>query len=195
MPLFKHSNLKYFWLNLKSFLTAIITHDKSFLVPLLEFLYKSWPSRYPEKVISYIEFIEYLFNTFTEDLVCEKNTENTLILVFKKLCSKLLSNIKDDNLLISDKTLILFKNNKFLDLFNEYKFETRIIIYLTDNIKIHWSEEIKGISKLVLSRFKSYSPDSFEQIDNELKNYIENLNLSNISEEIWDILRFDLKAD
>ena len=55
--------------------------------------------------------------------------------------------------------------------------------------------EIKIISKLVLSKLENFDKKILDRIDHDTKEFILSLNLSNISEELWDGLKFELKAD
>lgn len=63
-----------------------------------------------------------------------------------------------------------------------------IIFYIT-------CSEIKIISKLVLIKIENFDKTITDKLDKEMKEFVLSLNLSNLSEELWDGLKFDLKAD
>lgn len=185
---FKNKNLKSFWNNYKTFLTNLIKEDRSVLLIVINFIYKSWPSKLPDKICTIIEFYELLVSIYQSELIKLPN--------FKKITSKIISSTMDLNILVADKSLIIFKNDTLLKMFiNDFKFGNKILLNLIDNIKNHWCDDIKSISKLVLSKIKSSYPDSIEELDNDSKNYISLIQFSQATDELWELLRFELKAD
>ena len=185
---FKNKNLKLFWNNYKSFLISLIKEDNSVLLVITNFLYKSWPSRYPEKVCMLIDFVEIMINQYKTELLKLAN--------FKRIASKIVTSIKDLNILVADKALIIFKNDVILKMMiDDFNWGNKIIVNIVQNIKNHWCEDIKGISLLVLSKFKNTYPNLFENVDLETKSYISTLKFSQATDELWEALRFELKAD
>jgi hypothetical protein len=55
--------------------------------------------------------------------------------------------------------------------------------------------EIKIISKLVISKLIMSNKNILERLSEENRKLIEASNITNISEELWDILKFNVKAD
>ncbi len=59
-PLLKNKFIKHFFVNLKSFIIKICSY-KNVVNNFLQFLNLTWPVRYPDKVVFYIEIIETVF--------------------------------------------------------------------------------------------------------------------------------------
>jgi hypothetical protein len=186
---FKNKNLKSFWNNYKTFLISLIKEDNSVLLIVVNFLYKSWPARNPEKICLTIELYENLVNSYQSELV--------KLPFFKKLTSKIITSIKDLNIIVSDKAMIMFKNDNLMKVcFADFKLGPKIITNLIDNIKNHWYDEIKAISKLVLAKIKNNYPSEVETLDQELRDYVKTIQFSQEQhDELWEMMRFELKAD
>jgi len=88
----------------------------------------------------------------------------------------------------------MFKTGRIVSLFNEYGLYKLIAKNLVENINSHWSDDIQIISKLVISKFMNFDNEFLKNIEPKEKKYIENLNLSEYTEEMWGV-HFDLKAD
>ena len=189
LPIFKQKNVKVIWVGFKNFMLSLLKYDhESFLPIIINFLYKSWPSKNPEKICLIIELIEIIYPLYKTMLI--------KLLPFKKIILKVVSSIKDMNVIIADKSLIIFKHDDFLYLFfDEFKLENKIIENLVENLKKHWSDDIKSISKLVLSKIKNNYPNIMNTISKELTDYIEMINISQENDDLWEVLKYDLKAD
>ena len=59
-PLIKSNYLKYFSANFKNFISYLLTIDSSFVKNLILYIIKTWPIRYPEKIVLYLEIIEII---------------------------------------------------------------------------------------------------------------------------------------
>jgi hypothetical protein len=57
-PIIKNKNLKIQSSNFKTFLIKICEIHSDIVIVLLKYLWKSWPTRYPEKVLYYFEILE-----------------------------------------------------------------------------------------------------------------------------------------
>lgn len=47
----------------------------------------------------------------------------------------------------------------------------------------------------MLIKIENFDKTITDKLDKEMKEFVLSLNLSNLSEELWDGLKFDLKAD
>jgi hypothetical protein len=54
----KHTYIKHFWDNLKKTLTILFELDDATAHDILHFMGLSWPVRYPDKILLYLELIE-----------------------------------------------------------------------------------------------------------------------------------------
>lgn len=66
-PLIKNKFIKYFFVNYKNFIVKICPLSKEIVIKFINFLNMSWPVRYPEKCVYYIELFENVninFNKF-----------------------------------------------------------------------------------------------------------------------------------
>jgi hypothetical protein len=88
----------------------------------------------------------------------------------------------------------MFKSGKIIKLLSEFGMFKRIAKILVNNISSHWSEDIKIISKLVIAKLISFDSEFLKLIDPKEKKFIDNLNLTEYSDELW-VVHFDLKAD
>ncbi len=65
---------------------------------------------------------------------------------------------------------------------------------LVKNIDSHWNDEIKIISKLVISKLIKYDDNFLRKIEPVDRKFIASLDLSEYSEEMWGV-HFDLKGE
>lgn len=185
---FKNKQLKSFWSNYKIFLLSLIKEDLYVLQITINFIYKSWPSRYPDKIVLVIEFLETLLSLYFNEMIKYSN--------FKKICSKIVVSISDMNIIVADKALISFKNDQLMKIMiNEFNYGIKIINAIVFNIKNHWCDDIKNISKLVLSKIKSVYPNIMSDLDKNTIMFIDSIQFSQGAEDLWELLRFELKAD
>ena len=91
LPLLKNNFLKYFSLNLKNFINFLLTIDQNYIKNIITFLLKSWPVRYPDKLLIYIEIIENIL------LNHQKDNQNEY---FKKVLRKIAISITNANFLV-----------------------------------------------------------------------------------------------
>lgn len=198
LNIFKHKQIKSFWNNLKTFIIDLINFDKdSFLNNLIVFMYKSWPNKNPDKICYLIELIEAIFINMNEDNN-KKDNKNILFncIYFVKLSNKIINSITNLNVVVADKTLILFKHDELLNFFiDDCKLINVLLTKLIENIKNHWSDEIKSISKLVLSKIKNNKPECLSQCNEEVIKYINSIQFSQDNEYLWDLIKYELKAD
>lgn len=188
LPVFRHKNLKMIWSGYKAFLTAIIKHDNTLLNVVLTFFYKTWPYKFPDKLCLLVEFIEGLYSQYPFEI--------SKILVFRKLVAKLIACMKDSNVIVADKCLIIFKHDDLVNVFiNDFNFGESILKNIVSNIKLHWSEDIKTISKLVLSKLKNNHGQILESATDEVLSFINSVQFNQDNDDLWEILKFDLRAD
>lgn len=185
---FKNKQLKSFWINYKNFLLCLIKEDICVLQITINFIYKSWPCRYPDKIVLVIEFLETLFSLYQSEMIKLSN--------FKKICSKIIVTMSDMNIIVADKALISLKNDQLLKtIINEFNYGLKVINLLVYNIKNHWCDDIKNISKLVLSKIKTAHPNLLAELDKATIMFIDSIQFSQGAEDLWELLRFELKAD
>ena len=185
-PLLKAKNI-YKQNNLKETIFKFMQYDKIILNEVLKFLLKSWPIRYPGKIIAFLDIIE---NIFTKNLVANVD-ENILGLILKKInCC-----MADLNFLIADRSIIFFKNENFINCLYKYDLCLRFIRKMLDNISMHWSQEIKIISKIVINRLIKKDENLMKNLTEKEKEVLNNFKLDvSDNEDIWDI-QFNLKGD
>jgi hypothetical protein len=184
-PLLKCKNINR-QINLKETLFKFMEYDKNILNEIIKFLLRTWPVRYPDRVIIYLDIIENIFtkNLFNLD---EKLLDN----VFRKInfC------ISDLNFLIADRCIVFFKNDNFISYLYKYNIQMKFIRKLINNLENHWSQEIKIISKIVINKLIKKDENILKNLSQKDKEIFDSFNYDvNDSEEIWDI-HFNLKGD
>ena len=172
--------------NLKETLLKFMEYDKNILNEIIKFLLKTWPVRYPDRIIVYLDIIENIFskNLFNLD-------ERLLDNVFRKInfC------LSDLNFLIADRCIIFFKNDNFISYLYKFNLYMKFIKKLINNLESHWSQEIKIISKIVINKLIKKDDNILKNLSEKEKEIIDSFNYDvNDTEEIWDI-HFNLKGD
>jgi hypothetical protein len=179
----KNVNKQY---NLKETLFKFMKYDKSLLNEIIKFVLKSWPIRYPDRIIVYLDILE---NIFSKNL-CNID-ENLLDSVFKKIYCCL----NDLNFIIADRSIVFFKNDNFISCLYKYNLHIKMIKKLISNLSEHWSQEIKIISKIVINKLSKKDDNIMKNLTDKEKETINSFNYDiNDSEEVWDI-HFNLKGD
>ena len=144
-PLLKCKNIKKQY-NLKETLFKFMEYDKSILNEIIKFILKTWPIRYPDRTIAYLDIIENIFNKNIFSL-----DERLLDPLFKKInCC-----LSDLNFLIADRSIAFFKNDNFIACLYKYNLHLKLIHKLINNLENHLSQEIKIISKIVTNLVNS----------------------------------------
>ena len=93
-------------------------YDKSILNEIIKFILKTWPIRYPDRTMSYLDIIENIFNKNLFSL-----DERLLDPLFKKInCC-----LSDLNFLIADRSIAFFKNDNFIACLYKYNLHLKII--------------------------------------------------------------------
>ena len=184
-PLLKCKNINK-QSNLKETLFKFMEYDKNILNEIIKFLLRTWPVRYPDRVIIYLDIIE---NIFTKNLfqLDEKLLDN----VFRKInyC------LSDLNFLIADRCIVFFKNDNFITYLYKFNIQMKFIRKLINNLENHWSQEIKIISKIVINKLMKKDENILNKLSEKEKEIFDNFNYDvNDSEDIWDI-HFNLKGD
>ena len=184
-PLLKCKNINK-QSNLKETLFKFMEYDKNILNEIIKFLLRTWPVRYPDRVIIYLDIIE---NIFTKNLfqLDEKLLDN----VFRKInyC------LSDLNFLIADRCIVFFKNDNFITYLYKFNIQMKFIRKLINNLENHWSQEIKIISKIVINKLMKKDENILNNLSEKEKEIFDNFNYDvNDSEDIWDI-HFNLKGD
>ena len=184
-PLLKCKNINKQY-NLKETLLKFMEYDKNILNEIIKFLLKTWPVRYPDRIIVYLDIIENIFskNLFNLD-------ERLLDNVFRKInfC------LSDLNFLIADRCIIFFKNDNFISYLYKFNLYMKFIKKLINNLESHWSQEIKIISKIVINKLIKKDDNILKNLSEKEKEIIDSFNYDvNDTEEIWDI-HFNLKGD
>ena len=184
-PLLKCKNINK-QSNLKETLFKFMEYDKSILNEIIKFILKSWPIRYPDRTIVYLDIIENIFNKNLFSL-----DERLLDSVFKKInCC-----LSDLNFLIADRSIVFFKNDNFITCLYKYNLHLKLIHKLINNLESHWSQEIKIISKIVINKLIKKEENILKNLSEKDKEIIDSFNYDvNDTEEIWDI-HFNLKGD
>ena len=184
-PLLKCKNINKQY-NLKETLFKFMEYDKSILNEIIKFILKSWPIRYPDRTIVYLDIIE---NIFTKNLF--NLDEKLLDSVLKKInCC-----LSDLNFLIADRSIVFFKNDNFISCLYKYNLHLKLILKLINNLESHWSQEIKIISKIVINKLIKKDDNILKNLSEKDKEIIDSFNYDvNDTEEIWDI-HFNLKGD
>jgi hypothetical protein len=187
LPLMKNNHVKFFWPRLKEFLVKICEIDKIIAECTLFYTLLSWPVRYPEKITNYLELIELLFCRNDSNYQFDKK-------LTKRLLNKIITCLGDLNFLVSDRTMVLFKNDKLIEIYFTSSYENLLIERLITNIETHWSSELKIISKVVISKLLNHDKGLLKRLSLINQEKIESYNLYSYNEEVWDI-QFALKAD
>ena len=184
-PLLKCKNINK-QTNLKETLFKFMEYDKNLLNEIIKFLLRTWPVRYPDRVIIYLDIIE---NIFTKNLF--NLDERLLDNIFKKInfC------LSDLNFLIADRCIVFFKNNNFITYLYKFNIYMKFIKKLINNLESHWSQEIKIISKIVINKLIKKDENILKNLSEKDKEIFNSFNYDvNDTEEIWDI-HFNLKGD
>ena len=176
---------------LKETLVKFMNFNKKYLNLILNYLIKTWPIRFPERIIVYLDLIENFFNTQNDSNILF-NVDETLM---ANLLKKIITCFSDESFLIGDRSLIFFKNENFIVTLYRINSQKKVMDTLIRNIKTHWSQEIKIISKIVISKLLKRDEKIMELISKEDKEVIDKLEFDIAeSEDIWDI-QFNLKGD
>jgi hypothetical protein len=184
-PLLKCKNINKQY-NLKETLFKFMEYDKSILNEIIKFILKSWPIRYPDRTIVYLDIFENIFNKNLFSL-----DERLLDSVFKKISCCL----SDLNFLIADRSIVFFKNDNFITCLYKYNLQFKFIRKLINNLESHWSQEIKIISKIVINKLAKRDENILKNLSDKERETIDSFNYDvNDTEEIWDI-HFNLKGD
>ncbi len=185
-PLLKCKNI-YKQSILKEMIYKLMSFDKNVLQEILKYLIKTWPVRYPDRIITYLDILENIFNNnLTSNL-----DEDLLNKVFRKIkiC------FSDLSFLIADRSLIFFKNENFILELYKSNLQLSFLSKLVENIEKHWSQEIKIISRIVISRLSKRDDKLLNNLSESEKKIIDDFKFDiNESEDIWDI-QFNLKGD
>ena len=184
-PLLKCKNINK-QTNLKETLFKFMEYDKNLLNEIIKFLLRTWPMRYPDRVIIYLDIIE---NIFTKNLF--NLDERLLDNIFKKInfC------LSDLNFLIADRCIVFFKNDNFITYLYKFNIYMKFIKKLINNLESHWSQEIKIISKIVINKLIKKDENILKNLSEKDKEIFNSFNYDvNDTEEIWDI-HFNLKGD
>jgi hypothetical protein len=185
-PLLKCKNI-YKQNILKEMIYKLMAFDKNVLQEILNYLIKTWPVRYPDRIITYLDILE---NIFTNNLTSNLD-ENLLNKIFRKIkiC------FSDLSFLIADRSLIFFKNENFIVELYKSNLQLSFLSKLVENIENHWSQEIKIISRIVISRLSKRDEKLLNNLSETEKKIIDDFKFDiNESEDIWDI-QFNLKGD
>ena len=137
-PLLKCKNINK-QTNLKETLFKFMEYDKNLLNEIIKFLLRTWPVRYPDRVIIYLDIIE---NIFTKNLF---NLDERLL---DNIFTKINFCLSDLNFLIADRCIVFFKNDNFITYLYKFNIYMKFIKKLINNLESHWSQEIKIISKI-----------------------------------------------
>ena len=184
-PLLKCKNINK-QTNLKETLFKFMEYDKNLLNEIIKFLLRTWPVRYPDRVIIYLDIIE---NIFTKNLF--NLDERLLDNIFKKInfC------LSDLNFLIADRCIVFFKNDNFITYLYKFNIYMKFFKKLINNLESHWSQEIKIISKIVINKLIKKDENILKNLSEKDKEIFNSFNYDvNDTEEIWDI-HFNLKGD
>ena len=184
-PLLKCKNINK-QTNLKETLFKFMEYDKNLLNEIIKFLLRTWPVRYPDRVIIYLDIIE---NIFTKNLF--NLDERLLDNIFKKInfC------LSDLNFLIADRCIVFFKNDNFITYLYKFNIYMKFIKKLINNLESHWSQEIKIVSKIVINKLIKKDENILKNLSEKDKEIFNSFNYDvNDTEEIWDI-HFNLKGD
>jgi hypothetical protein len=176
---------------LKETIIKLMNFNKKYLNLILSYLIKTWPIRYPERIMVYLDLIENVFNAQNDTTILFNVDEKLMLSLLKKI----ITCFSDESFLIGDRSLIYFKNEHFIITIYRLNLQKKVMDTLLKNIKTHWSQEIKIISKIVISKLMKRDEKIEEMISKEDKEIIDKLEFDiGESEDIWDI-QFNLKGD
>ena len=176
---------------MKEMLIKLMNFDTNACNAILSFLIRTWPVRYPERIIIYLDIIETIFNNEEKKNVLSDIEESTL----HTLLNKIKCCFSDQSFLIADRSLIFFKNEKFIVLLYKYNLEHVFLSKLVENIESHWSQEIRIISRIVISKIAKRDENILMLLNENEKKIVGEFKFDiNESEDIWDI-HFNLKGD
>jgi hypothetical protein len=185
-PLLKCKNI-YKQNILKEMIYKLMAFNKNVLQEILNYLIKTWPVRYPDRIITYLDILE---NIFTNNLT--GNIDEDLL---NKIFRKIKICFSDLSFLIADRSLIFFKNENFIGELYKSNLQLSFLSKLVENIEKHWSQEIKIISRIVISRLSKRDDKLLNNLSESEKKIIDDFKFDiNESEDIWDI-QFNLKGD
>ena len=185
-PLLKCKNI-YKQSILKEMIYKFMSFDKNILQEILNYLIRTWPVRYPDRIITYLDILE---NIFTNNLT--GNIDEDLL---NKIFRKIKICFSDLSFLIADRSLIFFKNENFIVELYKSNLQLSFLSKLVENIEKHWSQEIKIISRIVISRLSKRDDKLLNNLSESEKKIIDDFKFDiNESEDIWDI-QFNLKGD
>ena len=164
-PLLKCKNIKKQY-NLKETLFKFMEYDKSILNEIIKFILKTWPIRYPDRTMAYLDIIENIFNKNLFSL-----DERLLDPLFKKInCC-----LSDLNFL-ADRSIALFKNDNFIACLYKYNLHLKLIHKLINNLENHLSQEIKIISKIVNNKLIKKDENILNNLTDKDKEIIDSFN-------------------
>ena len=175
---------------LKETLIKLMNYDSRYLNVILSFLLRTWPIRYPERIIIYLDIIDSIFTNEDKDTVSQVEEDILLSIIKKVRCC-----FSDLSFLIADRSLIFFKNENFIVLLYKYNKEKDFLLKLVENIEKHWSQEIKIISRIVISKLTKRDEKILSLLSEKEKKIIDEFKFDMTdSEDIWDV-QFNLKGD
>lgn len=175
---------------LKETLIKLMNYDSRYLNVILSFLLRTWPIRYPERIIIYLDIIDSIFTNEDKDTVSQVEEDLLLSIIKKVRCC-----FSDLSFLIADRSLIFFKNENFIVLLYKYNKEKDFLLKLVENIEKHWSQEIKIISRIVISKLTKRDEKILSLLSEKEKKIIDEFKFDMTdSEDIWDV-QFNLKGD
>lgn len=173
--------------SLKDTLLKLANFDDKIGITILAFLSITWPIRYPERILVYLDIIESILIA-----IGVRIKDDPIML---KILKKIKLCFVDLSFLIADRSLIFFKNDYFYSLLYLYNLQLPSLEMLVKNISSHWSQEIKLISRIAISKLFKKDEKLMTQLSNEEIKIIDDFKLDiNESEDIWDI-HFNLKGD
>jgi hypothetical protein len=115
--------------------------------------------------------------------------------ILDKVVNKIKCSFSDLSFLIADRSLIYFKNESFILVLYKLSLEKKFIKEIIGNIEKHWSQEIKIISKIVVTKLIKRDEKIKECLTNKEKRNFDEFKIDLAeTEDIWDI-HFNLKGD
>jgi hypothetical protein len=176
---------------LKETIIKLMNFNKKYLNLILSYLIKTWPIRYPERIMVYLDIIENVFNTQNDTTILFNVDEKLMLSLLKKI----ITCFSDESFLIGDRSLIYFKNESFILVLYKLSLEKKFIKEIIGNIEKHWSQEIKIISKIVVTKLIKRDEKIKECLTNKEKRILDEFKIDLAeTEDIWDI-HFNLKGD
>lgn len=173
--------------SLKDTLLKLANFDDKIGITILSFLSMTWPVRYPERILVYLDVIESILIAIGLSI-----KDDPIVL---KILKKIKFCFLDLSFLIADRSLVFFKNDYFYSLLSLYNLQIPSLEILMKNISSHWSQEIKLISRIAISKLFKKDEKLMTQLSKEEMKVIDDFKFDlNESEDIWDI-HFNLKGD